>query len=250
MVETYSIPYFEIMKGNTLRRPLHCKTFALTELLIALAIMAVLAGILLPVLQASRQRGYQTNCANNLRQIGTAFKLYEQDFEDIPPHASYLWNAHYISSPQVLVCKADALGDWGTRITQTYRTGNNGTVIHWLDFAPTKTSYIYVKDSLRGLWEDPFNPINGDNPNPGIFVCQSHGTETGKQYSQAAIIDGQYGRTEWQISGAILRLNFDGSIVARRYIPYPVATGANSVSFEPHRWYLWMDLPSKCKACN
>ncbi len=50
--------------------------FSLTELLVALVIMAVLLGILLPVVGRQRQAGLTARCAGNLRQLGVALALY------------------------------------------------------------------------------------------------------------------------------------------------------------------------------
>lgn len=50
--------------------------FSLTELLVALAVVAVLLGVLLPVLGQQRQAGLTARCAGNLRQFGVALALY------------------------------------------------------------------------------------------------------------------------------------------------------------------------------
>jgi len=55
------------------------KAFTLIEVLVTMAIIAVLAVFLLPVLGRARESGRRVLCLNNLRQIGVAFYLYLDD---------------------------------------------------------------------------------------------------------------------------------------------------------------------------
>lgn len=59
--------------------------FSLIELLVVIAIICVLAGLLLSALSAARDKGRKTVCAGNLRQLGLAFNLYHQDWNDLFP---------------------------------------------------------------------------------------------------------------------------------------------------------------------
>jgi prepilin-type N-terminal cleavage/methylation domain-containing protein len=59
--------------------------FTLIELLVVIAIIALLAALLFPVLASARERGRQSACSNNLKQIGGALRLYADDWDDTLP---------------------------------------------------------------------------------------------------------------------------------------------------------------------
>jgi prepilin-type N-terminal cleavage/methylation domain-containing protein len=62
--------------------------FTLIEILVVIAIIAVLAGILFPVFQGARKRSYETTCFSNLRQVGLAIGMYAHDYDDKYPIAT------------------------------------------------------------------------------------------------------------------------------------------------------------------
>jgi type II secretory pathway pseudopilin PulG len=57
-----------------------CAGFTFKELLIVIAVVVVLAGFLLPALPAPKTKAQRIHCINNLRQVGTAFRLWAGDF--------------------------------------------------------------------------------------------------------------------------------------------------------------------------
>lgn len=65
------------------------KAFTLIELLVVIAIIAILAAILFPVFAQAKEAAKKTSSLSNIKQLGIAYTLYEGDFDDIMPPASY-----------------------------------------------------------------------------------------------------------------------------------------------------------------
>ena len=63
--------------------------FTLTELLVVIAVIAILAGLLLPSLSGSKDSSRRVQCESNLRQMGVAAYLYVDDNADSYPIAYY-----------------------------------------------------------------------------------------------------------------------------------------------------------------
>jgi prepilin-type N-terminal cleavage/methylation domain-containing protein len=69
------------------------RAFTLVEMLVAIAIIAILAALLLPVLANAKEKAYRTQCASNLKQLGTSIQLYADDHGDQLPGP--LWAGLY-----------------------------------------------------------------------------------------------------------------------------------------------------------
>ncbi len=59
--------------------------FTLIELLVVIAIIAILAAMLLPVLNKSRDKAKAISCVSNLKQVSSAYMIYVGDYKGLTP---------------------------------------------------------------------------------------------------------------------------------------------------------------------
>lgn len=70
-----------------MHRPLPAarRGFSLVELLVVIAVIALLVAVLIPTLALARGASQSAQCLGNLRQIGIAFRLYADDHNGLSP---------------------------------------------------------------------------------------------------------------------------------------------------------------------
>jgi prepilin-type N-terminal cleavage/methylation domain-containing protein/prepilin-type processing-associated H-X9-DG protein len=143
------------------------RSFSLIELLVCIAIMAVLLAILLPGLAGARARSRGVKCASNLRQLGQAFQMYAGEYRGQAMPLAYTAAAIIGDGPPIYW--------WGTN--------DDGAVDHTCGFV-----WPYLRSELRagGVYECPDQPWGAYIPQGaaravtstygynGYFLCPPH----------------------------------------------------------------------------
>ncbi len=143
--------------------------FTLIELLVVLAIIAILAAILFPVLARARERGHRATCVANVRQLGAAARIYADDNEGYLPYGHDVYTGYgapsgptywfralepLLTTAEVVRCPADPdVSDFlPERASGNYspnRTGAYGT--------PDESRAVYSSYIVNGLFTDEWD---------------------------------------------------------------------------------------------
>jgi prepilin-type N-terminal cleavage/methylation domain-containing protein/prepilin-type processing-associated H-X9-DG protein len=167
------------MNSNQYRSTPRHSAFTLIELLVVIAIIAILAAILFPVFAQAREKARGISCLSNVKQIGTSFYMYVQDYDETTPslgggspQISWDWEAKvypYTKNTQLYFCpdRADCCDNY------------NATSLIGVNISPTGKEIGYGYNwgfhrrgggLLGGQTQDPNNP--GHTFIPGISLAQ------------------------------------------------------------------------------
>jgi prepilin-type N-terminal cleavage/methylation domain-containing protein/prepilin-type processing-associated H-X9-DG protein len=151
-------------------RRLRNQGFTLIELLVVIAIIAILAAILFPVFAQARDKARQSSCLSNLKQIGTSYVMYMQDYDNrVPVHCRRGSGGADNSTDKYL--ENSCWPGWISNVLRPYEKSPD------IYYCPSKnvrnTGFVDPRHNPTVNQNDPLNP-KGVNPASGRSVTYTY----------------------------------------------------------------------------
>jgi prepilin-type N-terminal cleavage/methylation domain-containing protein len=131
------------------------RAFTLIELLVVIAIIAILAAILFPVFAKAKMAAKSVSCLSNLKQIGLAFQMYLNDYDDSFP-VLYQQQANAVGDTD----SGYASGEW------TIPQGAQNIATYASQYSVRAIMSPYIKNDQ--IWICPSDSASNPNYVPGV----------------------------------------------------------------------------------
>lgn len=203
------------------------KFFTLIELLIVIAILAILVAMLLPALNSAREKARSAQCLNNLKQCGTLSAAYADYYSGnlVLLHNGVSWSRNLYDtlslsgSPSFFTCpKNTNLKKWARNNPySTYGTFCQNGDAKFANFANSgKTPYVRIHDSDGYLVSLSYPKAKMPSVSPFLFdSCK----ETGAFWVEALVCnrgDGDYAYATLLHTNQVNAAYLDGHAASRK----------------------------------
>jgi len=158
--------------GDSLHVLPEARAFSLIELMVVIAVIAILVAILLPGLGRSKSQAVGISCLNNLRQLQACFAMYVHDNDDILPPNNFVYN---VNNGQPIT-KNRSWCPGNTRIDNTTSNIENGLLFPYnrsaaIYHCPADLSTIETPEGVKlsPLRTRSYNMSQSVNGEPGLL---------------------------------------------------------------------------------
>ncbi len=180
------------------------KRFSLIELLIVIAIIAILASMLLPALAQARSKAQVSSCLSQQRQLHLSLMQYDMDFREMPTinssntwstgthmkrpgpewhHLGKIWELRYVKNPKMFYCPFS--GNHGKGATRPGSFEGNLSIVNNTTYVDGSywTRWCQFDRYYEALTPTLYNPLYGrmelNKPHEWLLVDDwGYNTET------------------------------------------------------------------------
>jgi prepilin-type N-terminal cleavage/methylation domain-containing protein len=188
-----------VARSLTARCRLSLTAFTLTELLLVIAIVAILACLLLPLLSKAKAKAITSQCINNNKEMAVSFAMWGHDHNEgkypwndgkgkvgpDPLRTNWITQQRYLRNCRALTCPADVkrvpIKDWDVMLRE-FNFRLNLSYMFCADSLPKKPMFFLTSDNYlstdypaNNTWALPDNPANGSRHSFSRVECNRRG---------------------------------------------------------------------------
>ena len=212
--------------------------FTLVEMLVVIAIIAILAAILFPVFSQAKASAKQAQCLSNMSQFGAAFGLYRADYDDVWVPAALASDIGPNYAPQQMWIGYDnnnaplSAGFYGNVDAPAVNPPRPGAMDQYV-----KNPALMRCPSMPSQWQTAM-ALNFWNPNQGSPFYTDHPSAAGNEYGPCSKFTGTWtdGQVDaWGTSNGEVEEPANTLVLWEHGFPAPICNWLQQ--------YSWFDSP-------